>query len=48
MISRNFWIGHYGGNREFPAALCGETKYLFGTQARTGITCRCDLRHFEV
>ena len=25
MISRNFQIGHYGGNGEFPAALYGDS-----------------------
>ena len=26
MISRNFKIGHYGGNGEFPAALYGAVR----------------------
>ncbi len=51
MISRNFKLGHYGGNAEFPAALCGDGTAisLFRNHVRqsrdnvTSGTSGCDL-----
>ena len=51
MISRNFQIRHYGGNGEFPAALCGDgpanslrLKHVPGSRDNvTSGTSGCDL-----